>query len=202
MDSTFYSKHLRSWKISWGLLFFYLGKLQCIYLFESNKIYLSYLSMNEEQNELREFIRKLPKTELHLHIEGTLEPELSLKLAQRNKIDIPQKTIEEIKALYKFTCLQDFLIVYYQACSVLITEEDFFELGWEYFLKAKADGVVHSEIFFDPQTHTQRGIPFETVINGLVRAQKKAEEELGLTSYLIMCFLRDLSEEEAFKTLD
>ncbi|WP_321467955.1 adenosine deaminase [Halarcobacter sp.] len=149
-----------------------------------------------------DLIKKLPKAELHLHIEGTLEPELMLELAQRNSIDIPYSTVEDIEKAYNFTDLQSFLDIYYEGASVLIKEEDFYSLTWEYLLKCKENNIVHTEIFFDPQTHTQRGIPFYTVIKGITEALNDAKDELGITSQLIMCFLRHLSQEECFKTLN
>ncbi|AOO64124.1 adenosine deaminase [Sulfurospirillum halorespirans] len=150
---------------------------------------------------MKELIQKLPKAELHLHIEGTLEPELMFTLAQKNNIVIPYKTIEEVKHAYNFTSLQSFLDIYYAGANVLITESDFFDLTWAYLLTCKAQNVLHVEIFFDPQTHTQRGISFKTVVDGITQALQKGEIELGISSFLIMCFLRHLSEEEAFKTL-
>ena len=153
-------------------------------------------------SDIKKYIKSLPKAELHLHIEGSLEPELMMKLSKRNNIEIPFKTVEEIRSAYNFSNLQDFLDIYYQGAAVLIKEEDFFDLTWEYLLRAKDDGIVHTEIFFDPQTHTDRGVAFETVINGISKALKKAESELKITSHLIMCFLRHLPEEEAFKTLE
>ncbi len=153
-------------------------------------------------DDIKEYIRSLPKAELHLHIEGSLEPELMMKLAKRNNIEIPFSSVEEIKNAYNFSNLQDFLDIYYQGAAVLIKEEDFFDLTWEYLLRAKEDGIVHTEIFFDPQTHTERGVSFETVINGITNALKKGKEELGITNHLIMCFLRHLPEEDAFKTFE
>lgn len=150
---------------------------------------------------MKEFIQQLPKVELHLHIEGSLEPELMFKLAQRNQIDIPFSSPEEVRAAYQFSNLQSFLDIYYQGANVLIHEQDFFDLTWEYLLRCQQDNVMHTEIFFDPQTHTARGIAFETVLNGIVAALDKAEQDLGITSQLIMCFLRHLSEEEALQTL-
>jgi len=149
-----------------------------------------------------EYIKKTPKAELHLHIEGTLEPDLLFKLARRNKIDIPYANVDEIKSAYNFTNLQSFLDIYYQGANVLIKEEDFFDLTWAYLLKCKNDNVVHTEIFFDPQTHTNRGIKFDVVINGIHKALLKAKKEFGITSEIIMCFLRHLDEASAFKTLD
>ena len=149
-----------------------------------------------------EYIKKTPKAELHLHIEGTLEPDLLFKLAKRNKIDIPYTNVDEIKSAYNFTNLQSFLDIYYQGANVLIKEEDFFDLTWAYLLKCKSDNVVHTEIFFDPQTHTNRGIKFDVVINGIHKALLKAKKEFGITSEIIMCFLRHLDEASAFKTLE
>ncbi len=151
---------------------------------------------------MEQFIQSLPKAELHLHIEGSLEPELMFELAKRNNIEIPFASVEEVKKAYNFHNLQSFLDIYYQGANVLIHEQDFFDLTWAYILKCKEDHVVHTEIFFDPQTHTDRGISFDTVINGIDRALKKAEADFGITSKIIMCFLRHLDEEAAFKTLD
>ncbi|PIE49469.1 MAG: adenosine deaminase [Flavobacteriales bacterium] len=148
------------------------------------------------------FIKKLPKAELHLHIEGTLEPELLFELAKRNDINIPYQSVEELKAAYQFDCLQDFLDIYYQGASVLITEQDFYDLTYSYFEKCYGQNIRHTEIMFDPQTHTQRGIAFKTVINGISKACKDAKEQFNISSFLIMSFLRHLSEEEAFKTLE
>jgi adenine deaminase len=148
-----------------------------------------------------DFIKKSPKTELHLHIEGSLEPELMFKLSKRNKIEIPFKTIEEIRSAYNFTNLDSFLKIYYEGSNVLITEEDFFDLTWEYILRCKQDNIVHTEIFFDPQSHLPRGISFETVINGIDKALKKAERDFGISSKIIMCFLRHLDEEPCFEVL-
>ena len=151
---------------------------------------------------MKDLITQLPKAELHLHIEGSLEPELMFALAQKNTIALPYQTIEEVKRAYNFTSLQSFLDIYYAGANVLIHESDFFDLTWAYLLTCKAQNVVHAEIFFDPQTHTKRGIAFETVVRGITKALQKAESELGISSFLIMCFLRHLSEEEAFKTLE
>lgn len=150
---------------------------------------------------MNHFISKLPKAELHLHIEGSFEPELMFALAQRNQIDIPYKTIEEVKEAYKFSCLQDFLNIYYAGASVLIHEQDFYELTMAYLTKCQEEHIVHTEIMFDPQTHTQRGVSFETVINGIHRAQSEAQQKWGISSLLIMSYLRHLSEEDAFETL-
>ncbi|GGD70798.1 adenosine deaminase [Croceicoccus mobilis] len=148
-----------------------------------------------------DFIRGLPKAELHLHIEGSLEPELMFELSKRNGIDIPYASVEEVKAAYDFSRLQDFLDIYYAGANVLQTRADFHDMAMAYFRRAAADGVIHAELMFDPQTHTDRGIAFEEVIEGLLSARKQAEEELGMSSLLILCFLRHLSEEAAFETL-
>jgi len=148
-----------------------------------------------------EFINKLPKAELHLHIEGSFEPELMFNIAQRNNISIKYKSIDEIKEAYQFDCLQDFLDIYYQGAGVLTTEKDFYDLTYSYLQKCALQNVRHTEIMFDPQTHTDRGISFETVINGINNACNDAEEKLGVTSLLIMSYLRHLSEEDAFITL-
>ena len=151
---------------------------------------------------MQEFLKELPKAELHLHIEGSLEPELMFAIAERNGVELPYKTVEEVKRAYDFHNLQSFLDIYYAGAQVLLHEADFFEMTWAYLKRAKADGIVHTEIFFDPQTHTDRGVAFETVFKGIDSALQKAKTELGLSSKLIMCFLRHLSEEEAFATLD
>ena len=156
--------------------------------------------MNNFDN-VENFIKKVPKSELHLHIEGSLEPELMFKLSKRNKVEIPFKSIEEIKSAYNFSNLDSFLKIYYEGSNVLISDEDFFDLTWEYILRCKEDNIVHTEIFFDPQSHTQRGIEFDTVINGIYKALEKANTELGITSKIIMCFLRHLDEEPCFKVL-
>lgn len=148
------------------------------------------------------FIQGLPKVELHMHIEGSLEPELMFKLAKRNHVDLPFNTPEEVRKAYEFDDLQSFLDIYYQGANVLIHEQDFYDLTWAYLLHCKQDNVIHTEIFFDPQTHTDRGIKIEVVINGIDRALKDAEQTLGITSQLIMCFLRHLDEQSAFETLE
>ena len=149
-----------------------------------------------------DLIKKLPKAELHLHIEGTLEPELMFKLAHKNNIDIPYKNIEDVRKAYAFTNLQSFLDIYYAGANVLITKQDFYDLTYAYILKCVENNIIHTEIFFDPQTHTQRGISFETVISGIKEALIDAKEKYGITSHIIMCFLRHLSQEEAFETLN
>ena len=151
---------------------------------------------------MKEFIQNLPKAELHLHIEGSFEPELMFKIAKRNDIKIPYKSVEEIEKAYKFDCLQDFLDIYYQGAGVLTTEEDFYDLTYSYLQKCAVQNVRHTEIMFDPQTHTERGIQFKTVINGISKACEDAEKKLGVTSLLIMSYLRHLSEESALKTLN
>lgn len=148
------------------------------------------------------FIAGLPKAELHLHIEGSLEPELMFDLAQRNAVAIPFASVEDVRAAYAFSNLQDFLDIYYQGMGVLWTEQDFYDLTAAYLARAHADAVRHVEIFFDPQGHTTRGVAFETVIAGIARALGDAAASHGMTSKLIMCFLRHLSEAEAEKTLD
>ena len=151
---------------------------------------------------MREFIKALPKIELHLHIEGTLEPGLLFNLAQRNKVKLPFSSEAEVRAAYEFTDLQSFLDIYYQGANVLIQEQDFFDLTWTYLLRCQQDNVVHTEIFFDPQTHTDRGVAFDTVIKGIHRALRQAESDLGISSQLILCFLRHLDEASAFTTLE
>lgn len=148
-----------------------------------------------------DFIRGLPKAELHLHIEGSLEPELMFELARRNRVSLPFKTVEEVRAAYAFSNLQDFLDIYYQGAGVLLTEEDFHDLALAYFRRVAADGCRHVELFFDPQTHTDRGLPFKVAIEGLLSGMRAAEAELGVTSSLILCYLRHLDEDAAFATL-
>ena len=155
-----------------------------------------------EGTDIIDYIKKTPKTELHLHIEGTLEPEHMFELAKRNNISIPYKNIQEVKAAYSFYNLDSFLNIYYEGSKVLINENDFFDLTWAYLLKCKEDNIVHTEIFFDPQVHTDRDISFDVIITGIDRALKKANLEFGLTSKIIMCFLRHLDEESGFKVLD
>ena len=147
------------------------------------------------------WLNGLPKVELHLHLEGSLEPELMFKLAQRNNIALPFSCIEEVHKAYQFSNLQDFLDIYYQGANVLIHEQDFYDLTWAYLLKCKEQNVLHVEPFFDPQTHTARGIAFETIINGITRALNDAKTALEISSELIMCFLRHLSEDDALETL-
>jgi adenosine deaminase len=151
---------------------------------------------------LPDLLRRMPKAELHMHIEGSLEPELIFELARRNGVKIPYASIEDLRKAYAFSNLQSFLDIYYAGASVLLKEQDFFDMAWAYLQKAAADNVVHTEMFFDPQTHTARGVSMETVINGLHRACTEAGSGLGVSASLILCFLRHLSEEEAFETLE
>ncbi len=151
---------------------------------------------------LDDFIKGIPKAELHLHIEGTFEPELMFEIAGRNNIQLKQKTIEGIREAYKFSNLQDFLDIYYQGAGILTEEEDFYDLTWAYLEKAVSQNVLHSEIFFDPQTHTGRGVKFSTVVNGIHKACADARKKLGISTRLIMCFLRDLDESDAMKMLE
>lgn len=154
------------------------------------------------RDRLPALLRAMPKAELHLHIEGSLEPELILRLARRNGVTLPYPSAEALRAAYAFTDLQSFLDIYYAGASVLLKEEDFFDLAWAYFERAAADNIVHAEIFFDPQTHTARGVPIATVIKGLDHACRRAHSELGISAKLILCFLRHLSEDDALATLD
>lgn len=148
-----------------------------------------------------EFIKGIPKAELHLHIEGSFEPELMFEIAKRNGVQIKYRSVEEIKKAYEFDNLQDFLDIYYEGAGVLIHEQDFYDLTWAYLEKIHSENVLHTEIFFDPQTHTDRGIPFETVITGIHNALEDGKTKLGISSKLILCFLRHLDEEAAFATL-
>ncbi|MBA4741240.1 MAG: adenosine deaminase [Azoarcus sp.] len=152
--------------------------------------------------DLESYVRALPKAELHVHIEGTLEPELMFELAQRNGVALPYASVEETRAAYDFSDLQSFLDLYYAGAAALVTEQDFFDLAAAYFERAHADGVVHAELFFDPQTHTGRGIAFETVLDGLERACRDAQTRFGISSRLILCFLRHLSEADGFAALE
>ena len=151
---------------------------------------------------LPELLCAMPKTELHMHIEGSLEPELIFALAKRNDVRLRYKSVDELRAAYAFTDLQSFLDIYYAGASVLQQPQDFYDMAWAYFLRAKADNVVHTEIFFDPQTHTERKVSMRTVITGLHRACVDAQTQLGISSSLILCFLRHLSEDEAFETFE
>ena len=146
--------------------------------------------------------RRIPKAELHIHIEGSLEPELMFALARRNGLALPYPNVEALREAYAFTNLQSFLDIYYAGASVLQQEADFFDMAWAYLLRAQADNVVHTEIFFDPQTHTARGISMATVIQGLSRACQQAQAQWGISAHLVLCFLRHLSEDDAFATLE
>ena len=154
------------------------------------------------RDRLPELLRAMPKAELHIHIEGSLEPELIFALAQRNNVQLAYPSVEALRAAYAFTDLQSFLDIYYAGASVLLTQEDFHDMAWAYLTKAAAENVLHAEIFFDPQTHTARGVPMDTVIHGLKRATDRARSELGISASLILCFLRHLSEEDALQTLE
>lgn len=147
-------------------------------------------------------IARLPKVELHLHIEGSLEPELMFALAERNGVELPYASVEEVRAAYDFSDLQSFLDIYYAGACVLLKEQDFYELTWAYLLRCQDDEVCHTEIFFDPQTHTDRGVTFETVVDGISRALADGREQLGISSHLILCFLRHLSAAAAMETLE
>ncbi len=151
---------------------------------------------------LASLLRRMPKAELHVHVEGTLEPELIFRLAERNRVPLAYPGVEALRAAYAFTDLQSFLDVYYAGAGVLRHEADFFDMAWAYFERAAADNVVHAEVFFDPQTHTERGVPIEAVIVGLHHACQRAHQEFGLSAKLILCFLRHLSEDAAFATLE
>ncbi|WP_292934482.1 adenosine deaminase [Noviherbaspirillum sp.] len=151
---------------------------------------------------LRSLLQQMPKAELHMHIEGSLEPELIFALAERNGVTLNYPSVEALRRAYAFTDLQSFLDIYYAGASVLLTEQDFYDMTWAYLQRAHADHVLHTEMFFDPQTHTERGVPIATVINGIHRALQDAHRQWGMSGALIMCFLRHLSEEEAFATLE
>lgn len=151
--------------------------------------------------DLATFVAGLPKAELHLHIEGTLEPELAFAIAARNGVALPYSSVDELRAAYRFSNLQQFLDVYYACAGVLVESRDFYDLTRAYLVRARADNVRHVEIFFDPQTHTARGVAFETMVDGICQALDDARDKLGLTSRLILCFLRHLDEADAFETL-
>jgi adenosine deaminase len=157
---------------------------------------------NIPAHRLPDLLRGMPKAELHIHIEGSLEPELIFALAQRNQVAIPYASVEELRSAYAFTNLQSFLDIYYAGASVLLKEQDFYDMAHAYLARAAIDNIAHTEIFFDPQTHTARGVPMDVVVNGLHRACVDAQKEWGLSAVLILCFLRHLSEEDAFATLE
>ena len=154
------------------------------------------------QAQLPALLQAMPKTELHMHIEGSLEPELIFAMAKRNQVRLNYASVDELRSAYAFTDLQSFLDIYYAGASVLQQPQDFYDMAWAYFLRAKADNVVHAELFFDPQTHTERKVSMRTVITGLHQACVDAKEKLGISASLILCFLRHLSEEAAMETLD
>jgi adenosine deaminase len=158
--------------------------------------------MSKLPDQLPDLLRVMPKAELHIHIEGSLEPELIFALARRNGLSLPYADVAALKSAYAFTNLQSFLDIYYAGASVLLTEQDFYDMARAYFVRAAQDGVLHAELFFDPQTHTARGVPMATVVRGLHRACVDAQVELGVSALLIMCFLRHLSEDDAFATLE
>jgi adenine deaminase len=151
---------------------------------------------------VEEFAQQMPKAELHIHIEGSLEPEMIFALAKRNNVRLPYDSVQALRSAYAFTDLQSFLDIYYAGASVLLAEQDFYDMAFAYLQRAAADNVVHAEIFFDPQTHTERGVPMQTVVNGLSRAAADGQTKLGVNASLILCFLRHLSEEAALATLD
>ena len=157
--------------------------------------------MMATSGDLVDFARGLPKAELHLHIEGTLEPELMFELARRNGVPLPYASVDDVRRAYIFSDLQSFLDIYYAGCRVLLKEQDFYDLTWAYLTRAVSQGVRHAEIFFDPQTHTDRGVPFESVVTGIRRALHDGEARIRITSGLIMCFLRHLSADAATRTL-
>jgi adenosine deaminase len=158
--------------------------------------------MTDKEKFMESFIQGLPKAELHIHLEGALEPELMFSMANRNRVKIKYRTVGEVREACRFKNLQDFLNVYYEGTKVLLNEQDFYELAWSYLLKAASQNVLHAEVFFDPQAHTRRGVKFENVVCGIHRALMDAEKRLGVTTRLIMCFLRDLSPESAMETLE
>jgi adenine deaminase len=163
---------------------------------------LENIFMKGRSAEMDAFIQKIPKAELHIHIEGSLEPEMMFALAQRNGISLPYASVEEVRAAYQFTNLQSFLDLYYAGAAVLQTEQDFYDLTWAYLKRCASQNVRHTEIFFDPQTHTERGIPFAVVHGGIYKALHDAKQKWGISSYLILCFLRHLSAESAMDTLE
>ncbi len=166
------------------------------------RVKLASIQPDDEKPPMYEWLNALPKAELHLHLEGTLEPELLFALAERNRVKLPWADVETLRKAYAFNNLQEFLDLYYAGADVLRSEQDFYDLTWAYLLKCKAQNVIHVEPFFDPQTHTDRGIPFEVVLRGIQGALKDGEQQLGISHGLILSFLRHLSEEEAFKTLE
>lgn len=166
------------------------------------RVFLQNQTENTMDENLKRYIELIPKAELHVHIEGTFEPERIFEIAQRNNVPLKYNSVEDLRKAYKFNNLQDFLDIYYGAAKVLLHEQDFYDLTMDYLRKAHANNVVHTEVFFDPQTHTTRGVSFVTVINGITRAMDDAKTEVGVSSKLIMCFLRHLSEKSAMETLE
>ncbi len=162
----------------------------------------SRVGYSETVDDMTTFLAGLPKAELHVHIEGTLEPELLFEMAARNQIELAHESVDALRAAYQFNSLQDFLDLYYQGAGVLQTEQDFYDLTWAYLTRVQRDNVLHTEVFFDPQTHTDRGVAFSVVIDGIHRALLDASSELGISSKLILCFLRHLDQEAAEATLD
>lgn len=152
--------------------------------------------------DIEKFIREIPKAELHLHIEGSFQPELMFEIARRNQIDIKYKSVEELRKAYQFDCLQDFLDIYYTGAGVLLTEDDFYDLTMAYFSQCERENIIFTEIMFDPQTHTKRGVPFATLIGGIQKARNEAKLKYGIESLLIMSYLRHLPEADAFETLE
>ena len=165
------------------------------------ELHRALLSKRMDRQAMEAFLRALPKAEIHLHIEGTLEPEMAFELAKKNSLTLPYETPQTLRSAYDFSNLEDFLTLYYQGVGVLKTRQDFYELAMAYFQKASEENIVRTEVFFDPQAHTSRGVPFESVIEGLLDATRDAEHNLGVSAALILCFLRHLSEEEAFEVL-
>ncbi len=166
------------------------------------RVFLQNQTENTMDENLKRYIELIPKAELHVHVEGTFEPERIFEIAQRNNVPLKYNSVEDLRKAYKFNNLQDFLDIYYGAAKVLLHEQDFYDLTMDYLRKAHANNVVHTEVFFDPQTHTTRGVSFVTVINGITRAMDDAKTEVGVSSKLIMCFLRHLSEKSAMETLE
>jgi adenine deaminase len=192
---------------NWKYFFFYLSKIyfwgiDLLFQYCFGVHWKIHYKMTNHMTALEDFIKGIPKAELHLHIEGTFEPELMFEIAKRNNREIKHKSVEDLKKAYDFNNLQDFLNIYYEGANVLIKEQDFYDLTWAYLKKAQSQNVIHAEIFFDPQTHTNRGIEFQPVVQGINRALQDGRNKLGISSGLILCFLRHLDEAAAFKTLE
>jgi len=183
--------------------FLNIGYSLCLFIILNEYTFIfDFLHKNKRLIMLKDIIKKMPKAELHLHIEGTLEPEMMFELANRNNIVLPFATIDEVKEAYRFNNLQEFLDIYYQGANVLINQQDFYDLTYAYLKKVSEQNVKHVEFFFDPQTHTDRGVSFDTVFNGIYKGTVDAEEEFGISSSIIMSFLRHLSQADAFDTLE